>query len=142
MNFPITEIQHLIPQKDPFVLVSSCISHDESDTVATFIIPANHVLVEDNRLSPYGLIEHMAQSAAIRSGLAAQMKNEPPPIGFIGTINDAIIHHLPPVGAEIHTTVHQTTALLNIIVIETQCFMSDRLIAQSKMKIVLMGDQV
>lgn len=131
-------VEQLIPQRPPFVLVDGIIEHTEDKTISSFTIPADHILVEERALSSYGLIEHMAQSAALRSGYESHQKKEQPKTGFIGTVSNAIIYQLPPAGNRITTVVHQTSQILNFIVIECKAYMQETLLAECSMKIVLM----
>ncbi len=101
---------------------------------------AENVLVDSGYFTGYGLIENMAQTAAIRSGIQALHSGEKSKTGFIGTLNNAHIYQLPEVGSELTTTVHQTTQVLNIIVIKATCHCADILIADCQMKIVLMDE--
>lgn len=133
-------VEQLIPQRPPFVLVDGIIEHTHDKTISTFTIPDDHILVEEGMLSSYGLIEHMAQSAALRSGYEAHQKKEQPKTGFIGTISNAIIHQLPPVESTITTMVHQTSQILNFIVIDCKAYMKETLLAECSMKIVLMDE--
>lgn len=131
-------VEQLIPQRPPFVMVDACLAHSEEKTLSTFKILPDNILVAEGHFTAYGLIENMAQTAAIRSGLAAFQTDKPAPVGFIGTITDTEIFHLPLIGAELETTVVQTTQLLNIIVISAECRSGNRLLARAAMKIVLM----
>ncbi len=141
INFDI-QVVKLIPQRAPFLLVDKILSHDGNITESVFRIDSDHILVEDGVLSAYGLIENMAQSAALRSGYEAYKHNLKPKTGFIGTITNSNIYKLPAVGSTIRTEVIQTTQIMNIIVIECKCFQNEILLADCSMKIVLMEEQI
>lgn len=140
INFDI-HVEKLIPQRPPFLLVDKILSHDDHITESVFSIGADHILIEDGVLSAYGLIENMAQSAALRSGYEAYKNNLKPKTGFIGTITNSNIYLLPSAGSTIRTEVLQTTQIMNIIVIECKCFQDEILLADCSMKIVLMEEQ-
>ena len=140
INFDI-HVEKLIPQRPPFLLVDKILSHDEHITESVFRIGTDHILIEDGVLSAYGLIENMAQSAALRSGYEAYQNNLKPKTGFIGTITNSNIYLLPSAGSTIRTEVLQTTQIMNIIVIECKCFQDEILLADCSMKIVLMEEQ-
>ncbi len=139
LSFPIP-LDKLIPQRKPFVLVDSITLHQDDLTETSFLIDAGHILVEEGLLSAYGLLENMAQSAAMRSGFEAHNSNKNPKTGFIGTITNANIYQLPSVNTEIRTKVIQTTQIMNIIVIECQSFLKEDKLADCSMKIVLMDE--
>lgn len=131
-------IEKLIPQRTPFVLVDGIAKHDDSYTTSHFLITEDHVLIEDGKLSAYGLLENMAQTAALRSGYESYVKGEKQATGFIGTITNATIHTLPDAGKEITTIVHQTNQILNFILIDCTAYCNDVILAECSMKIVLM----
>ena len=137
--FPIA-LEKLIPQRAPFILVDGIVSHESGITIAQFIINEDHVLIEDGYLSAYGLLENMAQAAALMSGYEAHLEKTIPKTGFIGTITNANIYHLPAPGDVMLTEVIQTTRIMNIIVIECMCHCGDTKLADCSMKIVLMED--
>ena len=62
-------IENFIPQKHPFVLMSDIDEWNEKFTIGSFTIPADHILVENGKLTEEGLVEHMAQTAAVSSHL-------------------------------------------------------------------------
>ena len=131
-------IERLLPQRPPFVLVDGIKEHETAVTKAHFLIPKDHILIEHGKLSAYGLLENMAQAAALRSGYESLEKGENPKTGFIGTITNAIVHALPEAGTEVITTVHQTNQILNFILIECTAKSGDLVLAECAMKIVLL----
>ena len=134
------ELNILIPQRAPFVLVDGIIAHESNKTTSVFKVDKDHILIEDGKLSAYGLIENMAQSAALMSGYEAHLSQLKPKTGFIGTITNAHIYDLPSIGEILMTQVIQTTQIMNIIVIECFCFCREIKIAECSMKIVLMEE--
>lgn len=140
MNLLYPDIAKLIPQKFPFIMVDECVAFTDSSTESSFTVRADNVLVESGYFTAYGLIENMAQTAAILSGMKGRLSEEKPKTGFIGTINDAKIIRLPAIGSTLSTIVQQTTQVLNIIVIQASCYCKNELLAQCQMKIVLMDD--
>ena len=76
MDWKETPITSLIPQRPPFVMVDRVISCDEVDAVAEFSIKEDNIFLDDEKLSPAGIIENMAQSCAARMGCINQMRKE------------------------------------------------------------------
>ena len=96
----------LIPQKEPFVMVSELYKANENEAFTGFSILSGNILNHNDHFSEAGLIEHMAQSVALQGGyLAYQAKETEPKIGYIGAIKTAKIHHLPQIGEKIFTQV-------------------------------------
>lgn len=128
-------IENFIPQKHPFVLMSDIDDWSESITIGSFCIPSNHILVEQGLLTEEGIIEHMAQTAAVSSGYTAFKNNTPVPVGFIGQIKSLKIHQLPKANSTIKTKMEHIHQIGPISVIQLTCKKDDILIAECEMKI-------
>lgn len=137
VRFEDIDVTELIPQRAPFVLVDKLCDYRETSVTSKFWIDQDHLLVEDGCLSAYGLIENMAQTAALLSGYEAYARQMKPKTGFIGSVSKAAIHFLPPVNTTLETSIIRTTQIMNVIVIEGQCRIGDRVCADCTMKIVL-----
>jgi predicted hotdog family 3-hydroxylacyl-ACP dehydratase len=134
----LTNILDLIPQRSPMVLVDKIISSNSEETLSTFAIKENHLLVENACLSAYGLIENMAQTAAAANGIANRLLDENPKKGFIGAIKDLIINELPGVNTSIFTRTKLLNQILNVHIIKAEVRDSeDRRLAHCEMKIFL-----
>lgn len=95
----------LIPQKAPFVLISSLKEVNDQTCITTFIVDANHVLVENGQLSSAGLLENMAQSAGCKIGYEDFLKGKKHSVGFIGEVRDFAFTRLPNAGEELTTEI-------------------------------------
>ncbi|MGO3154991.1 MAG: hypothetical protein ACTIJT_05505 [Mesonia sp.] len=100
-------VQQLIPQKQPFVMLSALYEANEEQVLTGLKIEEDNILNQENYFSEAGLLENMAQSIALQKGyldyLAQETKIE---IGFIGAIKTAHIYRIPKVGEEIFTKVN------------------------------------
>ncbi|MBL0308168.1 MAG: 3-hydroxyacyl-ACP dehydratase [Bacteroidetes bacterium] len=105
--FPINgeKLEQLIPQKKPFVLISSLSSVTDKTCTTTFSFDADHVLCEDGKLSMAGLLENMAQTSGCKLGYEDYLNGKPPRIGFIGEIRDFVYTRLPIIGEELTTEI-------------------------------------
>ena len=56
-NIPITD---LIPQSPPFVMVDRVLSCDNIHAVTAFEVREDNIFLDDQKLSPAGIIENMA----------------------------------------------------------------------------------
>lgn len=99
----LTNITNLIPQKHPFVMVSTLEYFSEKEVISTFTVAADNIFYKNNALTEPGLIENMAQTVALHTGYDFFRKNEQAPTGYIGSVKKAVIHTLPKLG-EIITT--------------------------------------
>ena len=103
--FDAIDIGGILPQREPFVFVDRLEHFDDRETVTSFTVPAEHLLVEDGHLTASGLLENMAQSSAARIGYQCKyILHVPVRIGYIGAIRKFRIHRLPAVGETLTTT--------------------------------------
>lgn len=130
-------ILDLIPQRAPIVMVDEFLGIDNNVSRTRFTVKEENIFVDDNQLSECGLIEHIAQSAAARVGFIFKSKQQPIPIGYIGSVNNFELNKLPPVGDDISTTIEIIQEVFNITLIKASCCIGDEEIASCKMKIFL-----
>lgn len=130
-------ITRYIPQKAPIVMVGDLLSNDESQTVSQMVIDASNIFCEGGIFTEPGLIENIAQTAALRMGYSASQQDEgkEPPKGFIGAISKLNIHHFPKVGETLTTTVDVKNDIFGIILIQGTSKVGDQLMAECEMKI-------
>ncbi|MBO5855724.1 MAG: hydroxymyristoyl-ACP dehydratase [Alistipes sp.] len=130
-------ILDLIPQRAPIVMVDEFLGIDNNVSRTRFTVKEENIFVDDNQLSECGLIEHIAQSAAARVGFIFKSKQQPIPIGYIGSVNNFELNKLPQVGDDISTTIEIIQEVFNITLIKASCCIGDEEIASCKMKIFL-----
>lgn len=107
-----------IPQRPPFVMVDKLFEKGENYALSGFLIEANNVLVENGQLKEGGLVENIAQTAALFAGLRYAEQGKTMPVGFIAGIKDLVIEKLPKTGSEIQTRIIVTHDLNSIQVVE------------------------
>ena len=64
-------------------MVSKLLASDGTVTRSSFCIEENNVFVKNNLFQEAGLLENMAQTAALGIGYAAQTENKPVKVGYI-----------------------------------------------------------
>jgi hypothetical protein len=84
-----------------------------------------------------GIIENIAQSAALGVGYVCSTKNEKVPLGFIGAVKNLMIFELPKVGDEITTEIQVDYEVFEATLITGKVYCFGRLMAQCEMKIFL-----
>lgn len=137
---PITEkriVERLIPQKYPFVMVDKLLSFSENNLKSGVNITADNIFVKDNRFQESGIIEHMAQSVALYTGYQYFLKNEPAPTGYIGSVKNAEIFHLPLIGEDLQTEVNVLQEFAGVTLVEISTFSKGIKIAHAQMKTVI-----
>lgn len=139
------EVSALIPQKPPVEMVDTLWFNDETRTVSGFTIPVDNIFCEYGFFKEPGLIENIAQTAALRIGyIVSQMKSNgeevKPPIGYIGAIKRLAISSLPKAGSEIMTEVAIENVVFDVTIIKGIITQDSETIAECEMKIFLKKD--
>ena len=131
------ELEKLIPQKKPFVMVDQLFAYAEDNLVSGFQILEDNIFSENGYFSESGIIEHMAQSVALHTGYTFFLRQEETPTGYIGSMKDIAIIMLPKVGTQLLTTVKIIQEFMGITLVEINVHQDDSVIATGSMKTVL-----
>lgn len=137
MNFPVEDIRAFIPQKAPFVMVGKLLYADETTTRSSVIITDDNVFVKDGVFQEAGLMENIAQTAALRAGYMAQKDDKPVETGYIGAVKDFEVFGLPKVGDELITEITIQNQIFNVTVIDGKVWHNGNLLAQCEMKVFI-----
>ena len=138
------EIYDLIPQKPPMVMVDKLIDYNEEGVITGFYINEDNILVRNGFLPEAGLIENIAQSAALMIGWNVrnnESKNGTVPIGVIGGIKISQISFLPKIKSEIITEIKVLHEVLNARIISGVVKVNDRVCMECEMKIFLTTEE-
>ncbi len=137
MTLPITgqNLIDLIPQKPPFVLVSSLLAVSNNHSVTAFNVDNNHVLCNNGKLTAAGLMENIAQTAAAKMGYECDLLGKKIPIGFIGDVRDFTFIRLPNAGDQIETEINIVHRIFHVSLITGTIKLNGEIIAECKMKI-------
>lgn len=132
-------IQGILPQREPFIMISHLLHYDELVTATRFDIEASNVFCREGRLVASGLIENIAQTCAARIGyINKYILHKDVNIGFIGAVRNLQIHELPPVGSTIETRIEVLSSTFGITLAHGEVRLLDgTLIAEGEMKIAL-----
>lgn len=131
------EVENLLPQKFPFVMVDKMYSYTETSLVSGLKIQSDNIFVENNSFLEAGIIEHMAQSVALHTGYEFFLKNETAPTGYIGSIKDIEIKKCPKVGDTIQSAVTILQEFAGITLVDIVTTLNNEEIARGQMKTVL-----
>jgi len=118
-------------------MVGKLLYSDGNTTRSIFLIHADNVFVKDGLFQEGGLLENMAQTAALRAGYLAQAENEPISLGYIGSVKDFEVFDLPKVGDELTTEITIENQVFDVTVISGKVWHSDVLLAQCEMKLFI-----
>lgn len=139
MELPIqrADIQRLIPQRNPIVMVSTLEAYHDMSLQSSFLISEDCLFIWADHLTESGLIEHMAQSVALHTGYSYYLRNLPAPLGYIGSIPRVEIVALPKVGQTLRTQVQIIQEFMGVTLVEIITKLEGEIIANAQMKTVI-----
>ena len=133
------DIESLIPQKPPFVMIDKLLSFSETATTSAFTIKAGNIFVKDGVFKEPGLVENIAQTAAARAGYVSHTQNKSVQVGYIGAVNNLQIFSLPKAGDELITEITIENQIFDVTLISGKISCNETVLAQCKMKIFIIN---
>ena len=131
------DIERLIPQRRPFIMVDSIEVSDGNRAATTLAVRLdNYFALPDGTMSESGLIEHIAQSCSAFGGLQAQ-EADTPPVGIIGEVKHFTCHRRPRVGESLTTTVTFGMSFGNVTLATGHTSVGEEPIADVNLKIFM-----
>lgn len=134
------EILDYIPQRPPIVMVDKLIQSNESITETSLMIRKDNIFCQKGILNEAGIIENIAQTAALRAGYKFKSENQEILLGFIGAVKNLKIYYLPEIDTEIQTVVSLEYKIMDFTIITAKVKCKDQLVAECEMKIFLKKD--
>ena len=134
MNLPMPA-DLLLPQKPPFQLVDTLLSANTELTVTSFVVPEDHMMVHNGKLTEGGVLEHMAQSAAAGAGYQLLVQDKPVPVGYIGAIKNMQMLNLPSTGSILETQIYSRHQLGHASIVAAETRSGSALIASCEFTI-------
>lgn len=139
------EVSALLPQDPPIEMVDKLWYSQDKASISGLLVTEENMFSQNGELQEPGLIENIAQTAALRLGyivLEKQKNGEStePPIGFIGAIKKLKIHKLPKVGDELVTQIIEGNTVFSVTIIQGETRVNGELVAECEMKIFLKTD--
>lgn len=133
----VSNIESLIPQRAPFIMINDLVYSEGDDTRSTFLVKSDNIFLEDGRLREPALVENIAQTAAARAGWIALNESQPVTIGYIGAIQQLEIFDLPLEGDTLDTEIKVMNQVFNVSLISGKLSCRGRLLATCEMKIFI-----
>ncbi len=118
-------------------MVSKLLYVDKTSTKSSFIINSDNVFVKNGIFQEAGLMENIAQTAALRAGYIASTENRPVEVGYIGAIKDFEVFDLPKANEELITETTIENQVFNVTVLLGKVWHNDKLIARCEMKVFI-----
>ena len=134
---PVNDIETLIPQRPPFVMIDQLISVDDTTTTTGFCVKAGNIFLKNGLFKEPGLVENIAQTAAARAGYVSKTENKPVLVGYIGAVNNLQVFFLPKTGDELITEITIENQIFDVTLISGKITTNGQLVAQCKMKIFI-----
>lgn len=131
------DIQSLIPQRPPFVMVDQLLSFTETTAHGGFTIKADNIFLENGEFKEPGLLENIAQTAAARAGYISKKENKPVAIGYIGAVKNLEIYSFPKVGDELITEITIENQIFDVTIISGKISCNETVLAQCQIKIFI-----
>ncbi|MBI9053431.1 MAG: hydroxymyristoyl-ACP dehydratase [Bacteroidales bacterium] len=126
-----------IPQRAPMVMIENLHKAEDGQTISSLPIIEKNIFSKDGFLQEPGLIENIAQTAAVGVGFEYRNEDKDVPTGYIGAVQKLTIHKLPKLGKTIFTEVNVEHKVFNTTLINGKITCDDELIADCSMKIYL-----
>lgn len=130
-------IVNYLPQRDPFVMVESLWLNNETTTVTSLTITASNCLCENGFFTESGLLENMAQTAAVRVGYGFTERGLDVPVGFITAIKDLKIHAYPKIGELIYTEAEHVNDVMNFSIVKGRVYVDHQLMAEAEVRVFI-----
>lgn len=132
------EILDCIPQRTPIVMVDTFYGIDERGCARSGLtVTADNLFVADGVLDECGIVEHIAQSAALRAGYMSRTMGQRVLLGTSGAVNDLKVHFLPPVGSRLVTQNVIEQTVMNVTLLSARTEWRRKPVAECRMKIYL-----
>jgi predicted hotdog family 3-hydroxylacyl-ACP dehydratase len=132
-----SQITEYIPQRSPIVMVDKFFGVEDASSYTGLTVAPENIFVENGRLNESGIIEHIAQSCALRVGYICKQQNLPVPVGYIVAVKNMAFATAPMVGDELVTTVKILQEVLDVTLAAAKVRRGQDLVATCEMKIFL-----
>ncbi|OFY41053.1 MAG: hypothetical protein A2X18_11865 [Bacteroidetes bacterium GWF2_40_14] len=126
-----------IPQRPPMVMVDSYYGRVEGASYTGYTPAEGSLLCEGGFFQETGIIEHIAQSAAVCAGVEFIGKGEVVPVGFIGAVSKFNVVRLPSIGTTLHTTTREIQKFMDVSLVCSEVEVDGEIIATGELKIFL-----
>ena len=137
------DIQTLLPQRPPIVMVDRLLSADDRRAETELLVRVDNIFVEDGALKTYALIENMAQTCAAQLGYADVYVNghNDVRIGYIGSFKKMRIDAAPKVGETVVTRIEVMEEIGDLKLVTASSFVNGRCVATAELTIALSGER-
>ncbi|WP_271764698.1 hypothetical protein [Aquimarina algiphila] len=140
LKSPISDLKHiekLLPHRKPMIMVDTLEYFSIKKGVSRFSISENNIFVSNGFFSETGVLEHMAQTAALYMGYKQSLDNIKTKEGFIGAIKSSQIISLPKLNDILSTEIEVVYQIANMTMVKIESSVNGKIIAVSEMSTLL-----
>lgn len=132
------DVHGILPQQEPFVMVGR-LSHFEMMTSTTeTVVDKDNIFVEDGFLSPFGLMENIAQTCAARIGFYNKyILHKEVQVGYVGAVREYEIFGRAKVGSVVTTTVDVIEEIFGMTLADATILCDGEEIAKANIKLAV-----
>ena len=116
-------------------MVDGLVKNDEKSTTSRLVLNQQNIFGKNGYFHEPGLIENIAQTAALRAGFAAHQNKNKSETGFIGAVKKLKIYDLPKDSGILQTNITVLTEIANATIIKGEVFVGSTLMAEGEMSI-------
>jgi 3-hydroxyacyl-[acyl-carrier-protein] dehydratase len=131
----IKSITQYIPQRSPMVMIHNLLEVTEDSAVTQFTIQPDNIFLHNKKLAEPGMVENIAQTAAVQVGYVCVQKKIVVPIGYIAAIRDLKVFDFPLENSTITTSVTVKNQVLDITLVEGVIRQNNQVLCQCEMRI-------
>lgn len=131
------DIFKYIPQRAPMIMVDALIACSKEEYISNFCPDSNNLFITRGFFNESGLVENMAQTAALGVGYYAVHTNKEVPLGFIGAIKNLKLIDQSRIDENLTTHIKILHEVLNATIAKAEVFCNNKLIAEGEFKIFI-----
>lgn len=129
------DITDLIPQRPPMLMVQRMLSCEDTKATTELDIVGDNIFVEDGCMEESGIIENIAQTAAVMQGWKFRNQADAAEIRYLCEIRNLTISQLPSVGETLKTTVEVKASAAGVIMVSCHSETASGVVADGTLKI-------
>ena len=114
-------------------MVDGLVYHDDTTSISSLTVKDDNVFTKNGLFQEAGIIENIAQTAALREGYLAMMENKTAKKGFIGAVKRLKIYGLPKTNSTLKTTITILNQVMSAVIISGEVHVNNKLLAACEM---------
>jgi predicted hotdog family 3-hydroxylacyl-ACP dehydratase len=130
-------ILQYIPQRPPMVMVDTLFAANDVSADTGFCPADDNIFVTEGVLEEAGVVEHIAQSAALHAGYQFISAGIPVPIGYIAAVKDLVIYALPKANQALKTHIEIVNKVMDFTLVRATVSFGGQGVASCEMRIFI-----